>query len=70
MLCANSLIELARNVAKKCKPDLGGASSTSRLQQFVTHVTDAQLRELEVPSKFWTQLRKLNKVCGSINSFL
>ena len=63
MLCANALIELARLAAKKYKSELVGDASTTRLQQFAANITDAQLRDLEVPSKFWTLLRNIEKVC-------
>jgi len=62
MLCANALIELARLIAKRYKPELVGDASTTRLQQFAASVTDAQLRDLEVPPKFWTLLRNIEKV--------
>ncbi len=63
MLGANALIELARFAAKRYKSELVGDASTTRLQQFAANVTDAQLRDLKVPTKFWTLLRNIEKVC-------
>ena len=70
MLCANALIELARLAAKKYKSELVGDASITRLQQFAASVTDAQLRDLEVPPKFWTLLRNIEKVCKFSSSFV
>lgn len=63
MLGANALIELALLAAKKYKFGLEGDKSTTRLQQFAAKVTDKQLRDLNVPTKFWTLLRSIDKVC-------
>ena len=62
MLIANALIDLARKVAKTYKPELINDQSTTRLQQFATNVTDAQLEKMNIPRKFWGVLRKLDKV--------
>jgi len=70
MLCANALIELARLAAKRYKSELVGDTSTTRLQQFAASVTDAQLRDLKVPPKFWTLLRNIEKVCKFPSSFV
>jgi len=67
MLCGNALIELARLAAKKYKSELVGDASTTRLQQFAASVTDAQLRDLEVPPKFWTLLRNIEKIIEARN---
>ncbi len=69
MFCANALIELARLVAKKYKSELVDDIATSRLQQFATNITDTQLRDLEIPSKFWNLLRNIGKVWKLPSSF-
>lgn len=63
MLIANALIDLARMIAKTYKSELIDDLSTTRLQQFAANVDDAQLQKMEIPKKFWSPLRKLDKVC-------
>jgi hypothetical protein len=63
MLCGNALLELARLIAKRYRSELVDDPSTRRLQQFAANVTDAQLQSLEVPQKYWRQLRNIEKVC-------
>lgn len=69
MLCANALIELARLAAKKYKSELVDDTATSRLQQFAANITDTQLRDLEVPPKFWKLLRNIGEVWELPSSF-
>ena len=64
MFIANALIELARSAAKRFKIDLINDTSINRLQQFASSITDAQLRELNIPSKYGKPLRNLNIVCS------
>ncbi|KAI4229207.1 MAG: hypothetical protein L6R36_001056 [Xanthoria steineri] len=61
MLIANALIDLARMIAKTYKSELIDDLSTTRLQQFAANVDDAQLQKMEIPKKFWSPLRKLDK---------
>ena len=61
MFAANALIELARIVAKRFKSDLVHNSSTTRLRQFATSISDAQLKELSMSTKFSRFSRDLEK---------
>lgn len=63
MLIANALIDLARMIAKKYKAELMDDPSTTRLQQFAANIDDSQLQHMGIPKKFWSSLRKLDKVC-------
>ena len=72
MFIGNALIELARVLTKRLKietindPSTGRSQhdpSTGRLQQFASIVTDAQLQEMNIPTKFWKPLRNLHKIC-------
>ena len=62
MCIANTLITLAQRMAKKYKPDMADSTATSKLQQFAANLNNAQLKEAGVPPKYWSILRKLNKV--------
>ena len=62
MLIAKALIDLARMIAKRYKSELIDDPSTTRLQRFVANVDEAQLQEMGIPKKFWSSLRKLEKV--------
>ena len=62
MLIANSIIDLARLVAKTYKPEYNYDPSTIRLQKLAANTTDDQLENLQVPRKFWAALRKLDGV--------
>lgn len=70
MLIANALIDLARMVAKRYKSDLMDDPSITRLQQFAANVDDAQLQQIGIPKKFWSSLRKLEKVCIFFSFFI
>lgn len=63
MFIANALIKLARFAAKRFRGNLVDEQSTVALQQFALKITDAQLRELNIPPKFWKPFRDLHKVC-------
>lgn len=63
MLIANALIDLARMITKKYKSELIDDPTTTRLQQFAANINDAQLQQMGILTKFWSPLRKLDKVC-------
>lgn len=70
MLIANALIDLARKIAKEYKSELLDDPSTTRLQKFAANVNDAQLQQMGIPKKFWSPLRKLEKVCRLFPFFI
>lgn len=69
MCIANALIELAQLAAKRFKSELVDNPSTSRLQQFASSISDAQLKELKIFTKYWKIFRNLDQVCGTCVPF-
>ena len=72
-LCvSNALVELLKGLSKKFRPDIpNDDTSTNKLQQFGKNLTDQQLRQFNVPTKYWKMIRNADLVgehrfcCGS-----
>lgn len=62
MFQANALVDLARLLAKKYRVGSIEEHSTTRLQQFLIGVSDAQLAEMDIPRKAWPLLQKLDRI--------
>jgi hypothetical protein len=61
LLAGNAVIDLAKFVYQKY-PSAVENSSTHQLQQLAARVTDKQLRECQIPTKYWPFIRNIAKV--------
>jgi hypothetical protein len=61
LLAGNAVIDLAKFVYQKYSSAVEN-SSTHQLQQLAARVTDKQLRECQMPTKYWPLIRNIAKV--------
>jgi hypothetical protein len=61
LLAGNAIIDLAKFVHRN-NPSVVDDPSTHRLQQLSANATDKQLRESQIPTKYWPFIRNLAKV--------
>jgi hypothetical protein len=62
LLVGNAIIDMAKLIFQNNR-SLVEDPSTNRLQQLAANVTDKQLKESQIPSKYWPYIRSLPKVC-------
>ena len=62
LLIGNAIIDMAKLIFQNNRSVVEDPS-TNRLQQLAANVTDKQLKESQIPTKYWPHIRSLPKVC-------
>jgi hypothetical protein len=69
LFVGNAIIDMGKFIFRN-NPALVEDPSTNRLRQLAANVTDKQLKESQIPSKYWPFIRSLPKVCQFLFIYL